>query len=394
MPLFIKTVTAVALGTTIVMGSASAAQPPPQSSRRQAAARLPGAISVEEATELTNGWALLAQGLVAQAATRAARVLASYPRNVAALALAVEAEIARGGASAGLSQYERWLGQRTIEEPGILRRVAHAQLHEEAADRQDPSARLAAIRGLTDDGDTTAVGERAQIAAGGAAENRALASFGDERAVRILIADLAGSIDNKAATIDALGASGSPLAVPALMAQLGDPRQEVRGAAIEALGKTGGPDVVPRITAMLSDGSAYVRMRAAGALFRLGDYGGLPLLQQLMTEESAAARLFAAEAMSSRPDASWMAFVRELTAAQEPEIRAAAGGLIAPHDPELALAVLEPLLTDENAAIRELASQGLGDIATNDLTTLRRLLKNGFRLTRVRAASRVLSLTR
>src|SRR5262245_23191948 len=114
------------------------------------ATALSSAVSVEEATALTQGWALLAQGMPAEAAKRAAEVLAAYPRSAAALALAIEAETSRAGSQAGLSQYERWLGARTLEEPSILRRIATALLREAAKDPQQLDTRIEALRALAD----------------------------------------------------------------------------------------------------------------------------------------------------------------------------------------------------------------------------------------------------
>ena len=51
-------------------------------------------ISPAEATELTNGWARLAEGNAEQAAVRADRALSINPRSVAAFVLGVEAELA------------------------------------------------------------------------------------------------------------------------------------------------------------------------------------------------------------------------------------------------------------------------------------------------------------
>ena len=105
-------------------------------------------------------------------------------------------------------------------------------------------------------------------------------------------------------------------------------------------------------------------------------------------------KLLAAEGMAVRPDAAWLALVKELAASPNPQISVGAARLLGPHDPELARAVLEPLMASENGAIRELASQALGEAITSDLTLLRRLLRSPARLTRIRAAVRVLALTR
>jgi HEAT repeat protein len=352
-------------------------------------------MSVEEATQLTNGWALLTEGRYAQAAEKAARVLAAHPRSGAALILAVEADIGRGGAAAGLSQYERWLGRRPLEEPLVLRRVAYTVLHEEAAQKLDQAARVEALGALAREGEPGAAQELSALSGrGGGAATRALASQGDERAVRTLIAALGSEPSGGVAAIEALGASGSALAVPALVERLADDRPEVRGAAAEALGKIGDARLVARLTPLLSDRSAYVRLRAAGALLRLGDEAGMPLLQEMMADPSPSTRIIAVEEMASHPDSSWVAVARELTGAAEPEIRAVAARVIAPYDPELSRRVLESLTTSPNPAIRELASHELGEIVVNDLTTLRALMKSSSRLTKVRGAARVMALTR
>jgi HEAT repeat protein len=100
--------------------------------------------------------------------------------------------------------------------------------------------------------------------------------------------------------------------------------------------------------------------------------------------------------MASRPDASWLAAVRELTGTQDAETRATAAGLLAPHDPDAAARVLDPLMADANPAIRDLAAQVVGETATtsDSLGSLRRILKAASPRARVRAAARVLTLTR
>ncbi|MFB3853302.1 MAG: HEAT repeat domain-containing protein [Vicinamibacterales bacterium] len=363
-------------------------------SGQKRAAAVSGTMSVEEATALAEGWTFLAQRRIDQAAARAAALLRSNPRSGAALMFAVEVEIARGGPLAGLVQYEHWLGRRTMEEPAVLRRLARATLGEIGAQRQDPAARVEALRALAAEGETRAAEELAEAASqGGSAEKRALAALGDQSAVEALIAEVESAPAALVAAIDALGASRSPLAAAPLVERLEDPRPEVRGAAVAALGKLGDVRLLPRITAMLSDGNMYVRVKAAGALLRLGDKSGLPILQELMADPSPASMLAAAEAMAGAPDESWTALVRELTRAPQAEIRAAAARLIAPHDPELSLEVLQSLAAHENPVIREMASRGLGEVVTSDLTTLRGLMKNSDRLTRVRAAVRIIALT-
>lgn len=350
-------------------------------------------MSVEAATELTNGWAQLAEGRPVEALIHAQRVLDKEPRSVAGMVLAIEADIANHGAAAGLAQYEHWLGARTLEEPGALRRIARAVLVEGATQKADQGARIEALRALAADGDPQAAREVTDLIAHGAIPTRSRAALGDERAVAALVAQLnqgAGQVQ----TIDALGQSGSALAIPSLVARLQDPRQEIRAAALDALARLGDADVVPQLTPLLSDSNLRVRVSAAGALLQLGDFSGVQMLQGLMTDPSPSARLLAAQALASHPDGSWIAVVRELAMGDDPEIRAGAARLLGPHDPEVARAVLNALATDDNPALRELAALDLGEVATSDLTALRGLMKSDAPLTRVKAAAQLLAVTR
>jgi HEAT repeat protein len=335
---------------------------------------------------------MLAQGAAPDAATRAARILEKYPRSAAALSLAVEAQIARGGSLAGLDQYERWLAQRTIEEPGVLRRIAHSLLREAAFQQADAAARHDALEALAREQDPAAAAAL-KGDADDPAQLRLRATLGDQAAVKVLLARLQSG-DNNPTILEALGRSGSPAAVEPLVQRLGDPRPEIRGAAADALGELDARTALPRLKTLLSDQSSFVRTQAAAALLRMDDTTGVPLLENLMTSESAAGRLIGVEALASRPDPSWQAAARSLTEAAEPEVRLAGARLIAPYDPDLASRVLDALSRDNNPVIRELAARAGPEIAAGNLTALRHLMRNADRTVRIRSADRVLSLTR
>lgn len=355
----------------------------------------PGAIPSDEAIALTQGWAFLAEGHLDRAAARAADILRVYPHSVGALVLAVEAEISRAGAQAALAQYERWLGNRALEEPAVVRRLAVALLQETVRHGQ-PDARLEALRALANDGDRSAVTVLTQaVNAGSPAETRLMAAMGDERSVKSLIALLDKDAGNATSIIEALAQSGSKSAVAPLMERLSHHAPEVRGAAAQGLGHLGKRyDVAAALQGALKDQSSYVRTRAAAALFQVGDMSGLTLLRTLLQEESATSRLIAAQAMASSPDGLWMDQVRRLTSAAEPEVRIGAAHLLLPHDPELARQILERGMSDANPAIRDLASEGLADAVAGDLRMLRHFLKLNDPLARVRAAARILVVTR
>ena len=89
-----------------------------------------------------------------------------------------------------------------------------------------------------------------------------------------------------------------------------------------------------------------------------------------------------------------MDHVRRLTSASEPEVRIGAATLIAPHDPELAQRVIEREMADSNPAVREMATDALTEVVATDLRRLRQLLRLPDRLSRARAAGRILALVR
>lgn len=377
------------LACGVFHGSTVAAQQPrPQS---QATPE----VELGEAVLVADAWALYAKGDLAGASGKADKALAVAPRSMAALAVALEIQTTRGAAAGALDFYERWLGQRELEEPAALRHIARALLREAAQDPADSAARFEARRALIRDGDRSIRSQlQERIQAGDRAESRLLAELGDERAVQMQIEAL-NAPGSPLRAIEALGQSGDSRAAAAIAGKLEDPRSEVRGAAVEALGRLGGADAVDRLKAMLADRSLHVRVKAASALLRLNDATGAPVFDELLAAagDSAPSKLVAAEAMAVRPDAAWQSLVRGLLEAQEPDVRLAAARLLAPFDPTAAGAAFRSLQEDANPAIRDEARRlALG--ALRDLTVLRAGLRDADPLTRVGSADRILQLTR
>jgi HEAT repeat protein len=353
----------------------------------------PGGIT-PLATVLAQGWSALAQGELTKASSAAQQALAEAPRSAGAVALAVEVEIVRGGPGAGLETYERWLDAKRVDEAYVLRRVAAAYLDKAVRQREGGTSRIEALKALVADGDQEAVAALAKAAEGGALlETRLMASRGDRRAVQNLTSQLKTSPD-KLGTVNALVESGSKLAIPPLLELLTDVRDEHRAAAADGLGRLGAHEVIDRIKPLLNDQNFTVRMTAAAALYRLDDNSGVTLLDQLLTSDHAAVRLGAAEALSVRPGGAWQSVARALTADPDQTVQLGAAKLIAPYDRALAENVLERLRQSENPAIREEAARIIAERIANDFATLRRLLRSTDSTTVVRAASRILELTR
>jgi HEAT repeat protein len=346
-----------------------------------------------EAAGLMQGWALMAQGQPGLAESHAKNVLKIAPRSVAGVALAIESGMAAHGAQAGLDYYDQFVGQRTLEEPSLLRRVALGFLKVEGHQEASP-ARSDALRTLASEPGAGGAAAVADSIPEGPAGVRLRASLGDDQAVRTLIDELSRGTSNETATIDALARSRARPAVAALAAQLKSPRPEVRAAAAEGLGQLGLQDAVPALRASRADQSPFVQMKAAAALLKLNDTSGLPMLREMLADPSPAARLAGAQALADSPDATWLEVVRDLAKGGEPTIRLAAAKLILSHDPELARSVADSLATDTNLAVRELATRAQADLGGRDLARLRPLLRSSDALTRVKAASAILAATR
>jgi len=351
--------------------------------------------SAEELSLVNAGWAALATGDFAKAGAAVTTVLAKNPRSIAAASLWVEIEVSRGGGLAALQVYEQWLNSRKLEDGYLLRRCARAVLWEGAA---VPEVEADALQYLSADDDPFA---RARLAnamlGGGLAETRALARLGDEGAVNRLIAMMAKyGASNKTVFIEALVQSRSPRAIPVLTTLLDDKDPANVSAAADGLGTLNAMSAIPKLQRLHADSAALfpVHFLTAGALYKMNDLTGLSLLQRQLTSEIATLRIGAAELMASRPDATWMQVVRSLVTDRDPNVRLRAAKLIAPYELDLARQTLESLLVDPNQAIRQLAGVAITDRTATDFATLRRLLRSAELSTRMRAAGRILELTR
>ena len=203
--------------------------------------------------------------------------------------------------------------------------------------------------------------------------------------------------------IQALVESRSPLAIPTLTKLLSDKDHPDHIAnAADGLGLMGAKTAIPALRQIYQDGTntLAVRLAAAAGLYRMNDTTGLPLLQKQLALPDApfvqlgTARFMAPQPGGPPPDPTWLKVVRQLAASPNTSVRAQAAGLVAPYDNELARKALEPLLTDGDTVVREMAAKTMIESVATDFTTLRYMLRSASALTRVRAADRVLKLTR
>ena len=355
-----------------------------------------GTIPVEEAAALAEYWVLIANGRVNEASARITQLLSRSPRNVSILALAVEAEIATGGATKALGTYEAWLAGRPVEEPGVVRRIARAMLHEWTRQANDSSARAEALDALARDGDLNALAVMRSIAQTDTESGLRMAvHFRNPQAVARVVERMKGTRGSKIRDIDMLGHSGSPQAVPGLIEILRkDELPENRIAAAQALGRIGGPEAQAGLTPVLDDPHGLVRVNAAGSLFKLGNYAGINILAEVAASDNSAIRRSAADLMQSRPDDSWKSLVRGLLSDPDPMIRLDAAQMLAPHEPAVVRPVLDQLALDSSLAVQESTELVMAKVSIASLVDLRKIMRAGRPLARVRAADRVLEMTR
>jgi HEAT repeat protein len=364
------------------------------SAQSQPPAKRPGAMPTDQATQITQGWAFLAQGLLDDAERTADAALRVDALNPAALSLAIEVSIARAGATSALDRYEQWLGARAVESPYVLRRVARAVLWE-AARSESTTARADALQALVADGDAEAAVElSAGLAQGNAVDVATMAKLGSEEAVRKVMADLATNPPNALALVRAISASKRPEAAPSLVALLGDARIDVRAEAALGLGRLGNRVAIAALKPLLTDTYPLVRLNAAASLALLDDSSGSAVLREFEDSEHDGVRIGAVIAMAARPDASWQGRVRQLMDSQDPVVSIDAAVLLAPHDPQAARAVMERYRGSSNPAVREAAERALSGEIANDFPTLRTYLRAGDSALRVKAGSRILTLAR
>lgn len=392
----LRRIVALAVLTTVTPLAAGAQTTPPQTTGASQTSTPPiVAPPPAEAADLAAGWMALSEKDAPRAAAVAAAVLNAHPRSIAALDLLVSAEVTLGGSLAGLAAYEQWLGARHLDDAYALRTVAMSVLNEAARDVNAPDARREAFDALAADGDRDALIALAQEASvGGTGATVLLAKLGSESAVKALIAQLQSGQTSKLSMIPTLASTHSPLAEPPLVTLLKDQNPDVRAAAADGLGTLGIADAAASIKPLLDDTIFAVHFAAASAMLKLKDTSGLTYLRGLEASEHPAVRAAALNATSVEPDATWVASVRALLQDSDPQVRLAAARLIAPYDADAARRTIEGLSSDSNLAIREEAGKVYINAIASDFRVLRGFLRAQDTVSRVRAAARILALTR
>lgn len=363
-----------------------------------------GAADASPARELSAGWGALASGRVAEAEAAADRLLQAGTRRHDATALKIAARVQAGRAEGALDQYEDWLKGTQHEDLFLLQPVAAGVLEAQAT-AADLGIRVDALQALAEAGDRTAGARLAAVSAAGGVRGLAdegLARAGDPQAIGRLtrLVSTAGGRADVSGAIETLAAVKPPGAATAIAAAL-DPARAMptKLAAARALGALGSPDAVPALRKALQDPDPPVRMAAAAALTRLGDPAGADLIREMENSPVTDIRLMAAEASAAgNPSGAWAATATTALQDADPAVRLTAARLLIAHgaDPTAALAALNQAVSDGNPALRLMAVRTLEQVPVdrlaNDLPSLRRLLRDSDPHVRIAAASALLRL--
>lgn len=350
-----------------------------------------------DATVLANGWSALAAGRIDAAARAADELLRRRPWDHAAATLAIDALSTREPME-GLDAYEKWLGSRTAEDPGLLEPIARAVVVRVAREGE-PDLRREALRMLQE----ARVPEPPQSGAadplGRLFADARRAAAGDTAAIqRLEAAAVDPSSRTRAAVVDALEAAG-PAGVPGLVRILSSPSGGPdRAHAAAALGRLQSEEGRPALQQMLQDQDPFVRASAAVALSRMADPAGQTYVERMLQSGIPDLQLMAAATWDGAPGP-WVGVVRPLLQNQDGLIRLHAARTLAPVDPEAARQVLQDAAGDPNPAVRASAAaivEQLPAAATSaaDISALRRLLRDPDTLVRLRAAGALLTAVR
>ena len=209
----------------------------------------------------------------------------------------------------------------------------------------------------------------------------ALSEIGEPGTASPLMARMAyeGDADVREGIAKALGFLGDPAALPVLQKALADTASDVRYEAAWALGHLGDPAAVPPLSALLKDRESRVRFAAAFALAELRDPSAVPALKANLSDRDGDSRTATACALALlghtegvsvlsravRSDAEWERFAASVALLR----------LATPAANEL----LGTRLTDEKAAIRDLARGALDGEGTMALAAVLRDRDDDFR---------------
>lgn len=353
------------------------------------------AAAAQRTAALERARKALAAGETKQAVELADSLLAVDPADAAAADIKVRAFADARDTDTALDAYEAWRRASRRDDEGMLAVLGRAHLRD-LTDIPTPQIRVAAFRALALAGDAAArrtltgiVAEQPEASADGLLARHALASLGDQGAVRDLRRLALSGRPAQRATVLGLLAEVDPAGLdPAVKAALAESDVGLRIAALAAARTAGGRTLVTAIRPLLEERPYLVALHAAVALWRLGDRAGERLLREALQSPLPDARLAAAEAFVSDPDASWTGVMEPLLQGPDALVRLKAATLLLDRNPAAREIVLRSL-RDQNPVIRAEAAKVLAATPTFDAEVAVPLLRDTSPWVRLPIAARL-----
>jgi hypothetical protein len=353
------------------------------------------AAAGQRAAALEQARKALAAGQTKQAVELADSLLAVDPADAAAADIKVRAFADARDTDTALDAYEAWRKASRRDDEGMLGVLGRAHLRD-LTEIPTTQIRVAAFRALALAGDAAArrtltgiAAEQPETSADGLLARHALASLGDQGALRDLRRLAVSGRPAQRANAIGLLAEVDPAGLePALQAALGESDVGLRIAALAAARTAGSRTLAGVIRPLLEERPYLVALHAAVALWRLGDRAGERLLREALQSQLPDARLAAAEAFVSEPDAAWAAVVEPLLQSPDALVRLKAAALLLGRTPA-AREVVASSLHDQNPVIRAEAAKVLASTRTFDAELAVPLLRDPSPWVRLPVAARL-----
>lgn len=331
-----------------------------------------GLAPTQRAAVLERARKALAGGDTKQAVELADSLLAVDPADAAAADIKVRAFADARDTDTALDAYEAWRKASRRDDDVMLGVLGRAHLRD-LAEIPTAQIRVASLRALAQAGDAVArrmlgrlAAEQPETSGDGLLARHALASLGDEGALRDLRRMALSGMPAQRAALLGLLAEVDPAGVEmAIKAALGERDVGLRIAALAAARVAGVRTLVPLIRPLLEERPYLVALHAAATLWRMGDRSGERLLRESLQSELPDARLAAADAFVSDPDGGWTAAIEPLLQAPDALVRLKAAALLLDRRPR-AREILVELVRDQNPVIRAEAARTLSAAPTLD----------------------------
>jgi HEAT repeat protein len=189
-----------------------------------------------------------------------------------------------------------------------------------------------------------------------------LAALGADGVGPLLVILQSGTPNKQFAAVKALGTTGDPRVLPAMLEALKNNTPAVRMAALGALKNLGDPAAFPAVEKLLQDGNANVRSTAVEAASSCGGVRAVPSLVKCLRDTSWEVRKEAADALGLLGDPAAVERLCVLVQDPDRDVRESAIAALGQLGERAALRSLVPALLDPETVVRSKAAAALQKI--------------------------------